>query len=199
MSDTHLDPIARHPDRDRDTTDRRYPPVRPGLGVRRALLALYCLCLPAAFPAAAAEPPAATPPVPSTSTWERLKREWADFLDALGDYTAEKHQATLQETRRLLERLDQQIDAARGNLEARWDSLSQETRERAARALAELERRRQELARWYAEMEQAGAEAWEETREAFEEAYEAAEDALDELMRDEPPPTPEPPTQPTPI
>ena len=159
---------------------RRFHHIR--LLMRPLPTLLLLLILPGWCMAAPPGPGAMSDSAPRDPGWERLKREWADFLDALGAYTADKQRQALEETQRLLQALDQQIAALQSALEAQWSKHADAGRRRTEQALRELQRERQALTRWYERMQRASGAQWEEAKRRFDQAYRAAEKRLDELL-----------------
>jgi hypothetical protein len=102
-----------------------------------------------------------------------VQRETQEFLQALGNYTANQRDEAIRETKIALDSLDQQIDVLEMRIDNNWEQMNKAAREQARSSLKALREQRIQVAEWYGSLKSSSTDAWEHTKQGFSEAYNA--------------------------
>ena len=104
---------------------------------------------------------------------EELKRESAEALDALADFSAEQKDEAASTAQKLVARLDQRIRALRQNLDNNWDAMDQAGRQHQKAMIESLARQRDALEDQLSGLSERSGAAWEELKAGFVRSYRA--------------------------
>jgi hypothetical protein len=94
-----------------------------------------------------------------------------DAVETMTDYTVEQRDEAVDEARKALAVLDEELAYQRAAFKHNWMRFTDSTREQATQWLEQLNRQRNRVAEWYGSMKYASGEAWEEVREGFSRSY----------------------------
>ena len=124
----------------------------------------------------APEPAQSTPPqteeaAPAPAQGEKTKKELDDAIDAIRDYSVERRDEAVARARQSTEVLDQRIEAMQSQMANGWGRMSQATRTRSEQTMADLRKRRNQLAEWYGGMRHSSVDAWSEVKSGFVTSY----------------------------
>lgn len=102
---------------------------------------------------------------------EDVKREARELADTLQSYTAEQKDQAVQEARKALVELNEQIDRVKARAAERWSEMDESTRRETEDNLEKLEEEQGRLAERFEALLSASGDAWARVREGFTEAY----------------------------
>lgn len=154
------------------------------------------------LPARAQSPQAQSPQEPAPApaeTEQQVKKEVAEAVEAIRDYSVARQREAVAHAQRAAERLDGEIATLQARIDRRWKEMNEHSRAGARAALADLQQRRTRLAEWLGGMRHSSAAAWGSVKSGFLDSYHELEEALrkatSEFERQQPLPpqdTPEP-------
>lgn len=124
---------------------------------------------PPAAPATSMHPAQAARPTPDKAD---------ETVERLREYSALRRQEALQQARQSAEQLDREIAGLQQDVQARWQSMGQDARNRMDAAMNDVRTRRTQLAEWYGGMRHASDQAWSEVRTGFVASYRELSDAF---------------------
>ncbi|MED5390087.1 MAG: hypothetical protein VX793_14600 [Pseudomonadota bacterium] len=105
---------------------------------------------------------------------EKVEAQMEENLEDIQAFTVEQKNEAMRVARHALDDLDHQITLMQGEIDSRWQSLSQDARLQKQSAMAELKEQRKQLEARYQSLQQAGADNWESAKVKFRESWEAA-------------------------
>jgi DNA anti-recombination protein RmuC len=120
----------------------------------------------------------------SKTTATEVKQKAAETYEALKNYTLEQQDEAVAAAEKKLTTLDEQIDVLQNDLDARWQTMSQTTREKTREIIRKLNKEREDVAEWYGGMRHSSAEAWEEVKKGFADSYDRLERAFQDAKKD---------------
>jgi hypothetical protein len=109
---------------------------------------------------------------------QQVQRDWSKASRTLMQYGVAQRNEALARGRKLLDRMDGQLDALEAQTQRNWSKLSRAAREHRREALRELRRQRNRVAEWYGGMEHGSAGAWDQVKRGFVTAYGALDSAF---------------------
>lgn len=113
-----------------------------------------------------------------------VKQETRDLIESIQSYSVDQRDQAIQEIEVAIASLDQRIDALQKRVDRQWSGMTAEARENARSSLDALQRQRQELAQWYAELQESSASAWSDIRKGFSKAYRNINKAWEKALND---------------
>ncbi len=119
----------------------------------------------------------------SKTTATEVKHKAVETYAALEDYTLEQKDEAVAAADKKLETLDAQIDALQKDLDARWQSTSQATREKTQQMIRKLSNERKDVAEWYGGMRHSSVEAWGEVKKGFADSFDRLEEAYQDAKK----------------
>jgi hypothetical protein len=123
-------------------------------------------------------PPQTEPAAPAPTQGEKAKKEVDKAVDAIRDYSIERRDEAMASARQSTEALDQRIEAMQSQMEDGWSRMSQATRTRSEQTMADLRKRRNQLAEWYGGMRHSSVDAWGEVKSGFVTSYHDLAEAM---------------------
>ena len=105
---------------------------------------------------------------------EKVETQMEENLDDIQEFTVEQKNEAMRAARHALDDLDRQITLMQGDIDSRWQELSQQARLQKQSAMADLKAQRKQLETRYQELQQAGADNWDAAKVKFRESWEAA-------------------------
>ena len=129
------------------------------------------------------EPATAEPAAPAPTAGEKAKKELDEAVDALRDYSVQRRDEAVARARQATEALDQRIEVLQSRSQEGWARMSQATRTRSQKTMADLRTRRNQLAEWYGGMRHGSADAWDEVKNGFVTSYHDLADAMRKARR----------------
>ena len=111
------------------------------------------------------------------ATFEDVKKESRDLIQALKGYGAEQRDEAVGKAKEALDNLDRRVDALESKVDNRWDQMDKAARDQARARLNALRKQRTELAEWYGGWKQSSASAWGYMKKGFSDAYQTFSDA----------------------
>lgn len=118
------------------------------------------------------------------TTATEVKQKAASTYEALEDYTLEQRDEAVAAAEKKLATLDEQIDVLQNDLDTRWQTMNQATREKTREMIRKLNKEREDVAEWYGGMRHSSAEAWEEVKKGFADSYDRLERAFQNARKD---------------
>ncbi|MGW8311915.1 MAG: hypothetical protein ACWGOL_01640 [Desulfuromonadales bacterium] len=119
----------------------------------------------------------------SKTTATEVQKKAAETYQALKDYTIEQRDQAVAAAEKKLATLDQQINVLQNDLDARWQTMSQATREKTREMIRKLNKQREAVAEWYGGMRHSSADAWEEVKKGFADSYDRLERAFQDARK----------------
>ena len=116
-------------------------------------------------------PPQSEEAAPAPAQAEKTKKEMDEAIDAIRDYSVERRDEAVARARQSTEVLDQRIEAMQSQMANGWGRMSQATRTRSEQTMADLRKRRNQLAEWYGGMRHSSVDAWSEDKSGFVTSY----------------------------
>ncbi|AXS40893.1 hypothetical protein [Breoghania sp. L-A4] len=110
---------------------------------------------------------------------EQMRKEISEAVTAIKEYSLERRDQALAETRAALDKLDSQIEQKAEALRNKWGEMSTTARQAAAESLQELRDRRNRLGEWYGALRYGADSAWDDIKRGFSDAYADLEAAWD--------------------
>jgi hypothetical protein len=154
--------------------------------VRLCAVALALAWLPMA--SAQQNPPAGDD---SRTKREEVEKEVEEAAEAIRNYTVERRNEAVARTSEAMAQTDRRIDRLQDQTNERWSRMSEATRQRSQAAMADIRRRRSDVAEWAGGMRHGSIEAWNEVRSGFVKSYrdlaEALRKAREQFDRETPP------------
>jgi len=135
-------------------------------------LLLCCLLLPAVNATAAEDNSA------RATDLEQVKREWAETVTALGDYSAAQRDAALARVEQTLDAMDERIEQLEGTTRQQWGKLTRSARQAREQTLRTLRTQRNQAAEWYGAMKHSSAGAWDTVKQGFIDSYATLSDSF---------------------
>ncbi len=149
--------------------------------VAGSLVALAAAAAP--LPALASDADSGKDKAPSVELKD-VQREWAEASKTLMAYTAAQRNQALSEGKKVLNAMDQRIDALETRAASEWGQLTEAARQQRRETLRALRKQRNEVAQWYGSMRQSSAGAWNEVRDGFVAAFDALGNAFSDAVRE---------------
>ncbi len=118
------------------------------------------------------------------TTATEVKQKAASTYEAAEDYTLEQRDEAVAAAEKKLATLDEQIDVLQNDLDTRWQTMNQATREKTREMIRKLNKEREDVAEWYGGMRHSSAEAWEEVKKGFADSYDRLERAFQNARKD---------------
>jgi uncharacterized protein YukE len=161
------------------------------MSLRRFFCAIFLIAMSAhAFAQAGA---GASPPPEQHDTrqqdaeaeTEAVRKEVEEAAQAIGEYTSARRDEALRRAGTAIGRLDRRMAELREDWDRRLKGMSSDTRARSERAMADLQRRRDDLDARYEAMRRSSEEAWEDNKTGFVRAYRMLADTMRQMRADE--------------
>lgn len=108
----------------------------------------------------------------------QLKRECAETVDALKQYSAAQRDVAVDKAEQTLEAMDRRIEQLEARTRQQWGKLTQSAREARETTLQRLRVQRNQAAEWYGGMKHSSAGAWESVKQGFIDSYAVLSDSF---------------------
>jgi TolA-binding protein len=139
---------------------------------------LICWLVLAAATGTAADQTAADESATSRADLDQLKRESAETIDALKQYSAAQRDVAVDKAEQTLEAMDRRIEQLEARTRQQWGKLTQSAREARETTLQRLRVQRNQAAEWYGGMKHSSAGAWESVKQGFIDSYAVLSDSF---------------------
>jgi DNA anti-recombination protein RmuC len=106
------------------------------------------------------------------TTMSDVKKELAEALEAIKNYSAERKTDALAAMKETLAQMDQQIDQLRDKINKQWEEMEPEARKKADETMQQLQRQRDKTADAIEELRKSGEKTWNSLKEEFMKNYE---------------------------
>jgi len=113
-----------------------------------------------------------------TTDFDQVKREWAETLDALKNYSAAQRDSAVASAEQTLDAMDRRIELLETRTRQQWDKLTQSARESRETTLHTLRMQRNQVAEWYGGMKHSSVNAWESVKQGFIDSYVVLSDSF---------------------
>lgn len=120
----------------------------------------------------------------SIVTARDVKNETKELINSLQQYTFNQRKKALKEVDQALKKLDERIDELQSSIDNNWDNMTQAARQKAKTNLKALRQQRNELAKWYGNLKNSSANAWDQMKKGFSEAYRDISNAWERAKRE---------------
>lgn len=111
---------------------------------------------------------------------EEVKKEVDEAVDAIRGYSIERRREAVERARESLAETDRRMDRLESQMNERWARMGAAARQREKEAMAELRRRRNDVAEWTGGMRHGSGDAWENVKSGFVRSYRELAVALHE-------------------
>ena len=118
------------------------------------------------------------------TTFDEVKKETTDLIEALKHYSIEQRDVAVQATNDALVKLDQHLDALETRIDNNWDNLTQSARTESRANLKFLRKKRIELAESYGRLKSDSASSWKDIKESFSNTYSDLHDAWEKAKNE---------------
>jgi len=115
---------------------------------------------------------------------ERLKKEWAQTVDALQGYTAAKRDDAVKEAKKSLDAVDKRINWLERRSSDSWHTLSDQARESKQAALEKMRKMRNNASAWFGAMQHSSKESWNDVRTGFIDAYQELSESFQQAAQE---------------
>lgn len=107
-----------------------------------------------------------------------VRKETQHLLTALKAFTVEQRDQAMENARKALQELDENIDALEEQLRGEWADMNRAAQENARTRLEELRRQRIDVAERLGRLEESSSAAWNDIRTGFAQSYETLQAAF---------------------
>jgi len=114
------------------------------------------------------------------TTMSDVKKELAEALEAIKNYSAERKTDALAAMKETLAQMDQQIDQLRDKINKQWEEMEPEARKKADETMQQLQRQRDKTADTIEELRKSGEKTWNSLKEEFMKNYEKFKNELED-------------------
>lgn len=114
-------------------------------------------------------------------TVEKIQSELSDAFAAISEYSVQERDDALDLARRLLGRVDQEIDLLEQRVRENWHEMAQDVQEDTAQAMRTLRERRNRIGEIYGAMTNGTEAAWGEMKYGIANAWESLKSAWSEV------------------
>jgi carbonic anhydrase len=118
------------------------------------------------------------------STWNEVKKEWGDAINAIGEYSAEKKEAAVESAENALRAADEKIEQLESRMDRKWDQWSQSARKNARKQMRSLRRSRNQLSEWLGGMRHASEDAWKDVKTGFVESWNTFSESMSDAWNE---------------
>jgi hypothetical protein len=118
-----------------------------------------------------------TEPAASSTAGQPAKPD-KKIAETIRGYTVERRDEAVATARRATDEIDRQMERLQTQMSEGWSRMSSASRERSAKAMADLRTRRNSLAEWVGGMKHGSSGAWTEVKGGFARSYDELADAL---------------------
>ncbi len=153
-------------------------------GAKPEVYLLLCCVVLGPLTGVAAAPTATDESTADTNHLDRARREWAETVGALKDYSTTQRDAAVARAERTLDAMDLRIEQLEARTRRQWDKLSQSAREARGATLSTLRKQRNQVAEWYGAMKHSSAGAWESVKHGFIDSYAVLSDSFREAWNE---------------
>jgi len=108
-------------------------------------------------------------------TLEEVSQELVDAGAVIANYSADQRDEAIAAGESALADLDARIERAQAWVDAHWEEMSEEAREKVRATMTSLRQRRNQAAEWMGGLKHSSAEAWEDVKSGFADAWAALE------------------------
>lgn len=105
------------------------------------------------------------------TTISDIKKELAEALEAIKNYSAERKTDALAAMKETLAQMDQQIDHLGDKINKQWDEMEPEARKKADETMRQLQRHRDKTADAIEEFRKSSEKTWNSLKEEFMRNY----------------------------
>ncbi len=107
----------------------------------------------------------------NSTSFADVKKSIYDALSSINSYTTSERKKTLNSMHSLLDEIDREIGQMQSSLKNESSNLSDSSKEQWKKSLADLQKQREKLSLWYAQLKESSASGWEKYKESFSNAY----------------------------
>lgn len=117
-------------------------------------------------------------------SFDEVRSELSEAMQALGDYTAQERDEALAAAREALDRADAEIERQEQALRENWAEMSEAAREDAAARLEDLREARNQLGERFGALRAGADSAWDDLTQGFSNAWDSFSDAWSDTAED---------------
>lgn len=144
---------------------------------RFCLVVLIAAWMPLAFAQDTANPPEGTA---KAQQREQVRKEVDEAVEAIRGYSIGRRREAVERARESLAETDRRMDRLESQMSERWARMGSAARQREKEAMADLRRRRNDVAEWTGGMRHGSSDAWEDVKAGFARSYHELAAALHE-------------------